>query len=97
MTKETKKKTNKVEKAFLEWVTTKEGPATEDAELLKSVNAAHISALNEVIDSNFKDMNLLRQKAAAFVLSLSEKSARTYGILTVQEGLKEDLYRVLCK
>lgn len=107
MTKEIKKKTTKkkttknkfstVEEAFLLWLSTKD-EQPKDKDVLDLWQKSHVTALNEVINFEFtSDMNLRKQKAAAFVLSLSEKDAKKHGIAVVQENLKGMVYRVLAK
>jgi len=101
MAKATKKTTKKSKKmgihdGFLLWITAKDGDS-DDKALKATMDAAHKGALDDVIALKHKDMNLLRQKAAAFILSLSEKEAATYNITTAQDALKEGLYRVLCR
>ena len=101
MAKATKKTTKKSKKmgihdGFLLWITAKDGDS-EDKVLKATMDAAHRGALDDIIDFKHKGMNLLRQKAAAFILSLPEKEASTNGVTMVQDALKDNLYRVLCK
>ena len=89
------KKSKKVimQEMFLKWVSNKEGQLNDKALL----NKAHKAALDEVISLKLTNLNLLQQKAAAFILSLSDKEAKSYDITEVQETLKANVYRLLCK
>jgi len=97
MTKATKKsKEVSIHDKFVLWITVKDGDS-DDKSLKETMDKAHRGALTEVIDFKHKEMNLLRQKAAAFILTLSEKEAKNNGVAMVQDALKDNLYRVLCK